>query len=160
VIKLWHGFGPETKGALIGAVTTVVIALVGFGGLILQMRSQGRQQREAIAENERRKLKAAMYDDAVAVSRSLADAAIELSTQLRTMAMQVSVVARAESVNFGYQTPTARFPAIASGYDAFGGKLGTVYIFRKNREPLSRSGANRETIYCPHFSRGSAEELR
>jgi len=119
MVTFWQGLGPETKAAIIGALSTLVVAIVGFGGLILQMRSQGRQQRDAIAENERRKLKAAMYNDAVTVSRSLADAAIDLSTQLRRMAMQVSVAAQAVSANLGYQMPSARYPALAAGYEAF-----------------------------------------
>lgn len=98
---------------------TFAVAIFGFGGLILQLRSQAKQAREAIAENERRKLKASMYDEAVTISRSLSDAAIDLTTQLRSMTMQLSMAAQAAQANLAYQMPTARFPAIMAGYAAF-----------------------------------------
>lgn len=115
----WQGLGPETKAALIGTIGTFVAAFLGFSGLIWQLRSQSRQGREAIAENERRKLKAAMYEDAVEVSRSLADAAIELSTYLRNMSFQIQVATNAVALNVGFQIPSARFPALSAAYDAY-----------------------------------------
>ena len=75
---LWSCLGSETKAALIGAISTVGVGIIGFGGLILQMRSQSKQSRDSIAENERRRLKAAMYENAVIVCRELADTSIEL----------------------------------------------------------------------------------
>ena len=39
--SLWSGFGTETKAALIEAMSTVGVGIIGFGGLILQMKSQG-----------------------------------------------------------------------------------------------------------------------
>lgn len=133
MLTIWHGLGPETQAALIGALSTLAVAIVGFGGLILQMRAQARQGREAIAENERRKLKAAMYDEAVAVCRVLADAAIDLSTQLRTMAFELAVAAQAASVDVGYQTPSTRFPALLAGYAAFSDAVFRFIFLVENR---------------------------
>lgn len=119
MIELWHGLGPETKAALIGALTTIAVGLLGVGGLILQMRSQARQGREAIFENERRKLKASMYEEAVSVSRELSDAAIDLSTQLRTMPFYLSIASKAHSVGLGYDLPPTRYPDLTTAYDVF-----------------------------------------
>jgi hypothetical protein len=130
---IWSGFGPETKAALIGAVSTCVAGAVGFGSLFIQIRSQGRQSRDAIAENERRRLKASMYDDSVVTCRKLADAAIHMSTQLRTMMMQLEVSARAASVNLAYDLPSARFPALAEAYAQFSDTVLQFIFLVENR---------------------------
>ncbi len=112
----WSSFGPETKAALIGAISTVSVGLIGFGGLILQMRSQAKLSREAVAENERRRLKAAMYEDAVAVCRELADNCIELSSTLTIMMLQVQYAAQANQNGQPYDLPAARYPALLEKY--------------------------------------------
>lgn len=110
---------PEVQAALIGAGATAGAAFFGVLAVIAQIRSQGRQSRAAIAESERRKINASLYEDAVAVCRNLADASIELSTKLHTMNMEIEVAARAEVAMLGYNLPTARFPALAALYGAF-----------------------------------------
>jgi hypothetical protein len=117
--NLWRGFGPETKAALIGAIATCVAAFLGFGGLIRQIRSQGKLSNDAIAENERRKLKAKMYEDSIAITRELVDNGISFSTMLRTMMVQLEVAARAHAVNLGYNPPSARFPSLLREYSEF-----------------------------------------
>jgi hypothetical protein len=100
---------PQIQAAVIGAAATAIAATVGFGGLILQLRSQGRQSREAIAENERRKLKAEMYQKAVAETRQLADAAITLDVMLRRLQIELTVAAHANLANLGYPLPSVRY---------------------------------------------------
>src|SRR3546814_15516321 len=56
----WHGLGPETKGAIIQAVATLLAAGVGVVAILNQIRSQAKQNRESIAENEKRKIKTQM----------------------------------------------------------------------------------------------------
>ena len=116
---LWSGFGPETKAALIGAISTVGVGIIGFGGLILQMRSQGKQSRDSVAENERRRLKAAMYEDAVMVCRELADTSIELANALRMMMFQVEFAAQAHPNGQPYSLPAARLPTLSEKYTQF-----------------------------------------
>lgn len=118
-VLIWHGFGGKTKAAVIGAIATSVAAIAGFGGLIAQMKSQGKQSREAIAENERRKIKAAMYEDAVVVCDQLNDAAVKLSTKLHSMAMQVDIASQASVAGLVYDIPSVRFPLLAKLYDEF-----------------------------------------
>lgn len=113
---LWSGFGPETKAALIGAIATIGVGIVGFGGLILQMRSQGKQSRQSIAENERRRLNAAMYDDAVMVCRELAGTSIELANAIRMMMLQVQYAAQAHQNGQPYDLPAARYSTILEKY--------------------------------------------
>lgn len=117
--SLWAGFGPETKAALIGAISTLCVGIIGFGGLILQMRSQSKQSRDAVAENERRRMKAAMYDDAVVVCRDLADTSIELANTLRIMMLQVEYAAQAHPNGQPYDLPSARFPTLTEKYARF-----------------------------------------
>ena len=83
----WIGLSAELQAALVGAAATAGAAIFGVGAVIAQVRSQGRQARAAIAETERRKINAALYEDAVSICRGLADASIELSTKLHTMNM-------------------------------------------------------------------------
>lgn len=115
----WHNFGPDTKAAVIGAGATLLAALFGFGALVVQMRAQARESRHAIAENERRKLKAAMYEDAVKVANELSDAITELSTMTRTMAVQIVAAAEAQAVGLGYPLPTVRYMALLGLYELF-----------------------------------------
>ena len=72
-----------------GAVLTAVAALLGLG---YQLSEQRKQSNQAIAENERRKLKAAMYEDAVKITRELVDASIAFSTPVHITALQVRSV--------------------------------------------------------------------
>lgn len=113
---LWSGFGAETKAALIGAVATLGVGIVGFGGLILQMRSQGKQSRDSIAENERRRLKAAMYEDAVMVCREVAGTSIALANALRMMLLQVEYASQAHQAGQPFDLPSARYPAFLEQY--------------------------------------------
>jgi len=116
---LWSGFGAETKAALIGAVSTVGVGVIGFSGLILQMRSQSRQSRDAVAENERRRLKAAMLEDAVSICREVADTSIELSNTLRMMMVQLEYAAQAHLNWQPYDLPAARFSMLSEEYNRF-----------------------------------------
>lgn len=130
---LWSGFGPETKAALIGAIATIGVGIVGFGGLILQMRSQGRQSRDSIAENERRRLKAAMYEDAVIVCREVADTTIELANTIRMMMLQVQYAAQAHQNGQQYDLPAARYPALLERNGQFSDAILKFIFLVENR---------------------------
>jgi hypothetical protein len=80
----------QIQAALIEAVAVVVAAIAGFGGLILQLRSQTRQSTESIAE-------------------ILVDAVIAFDGYLRTMQFLLAVAARAHAAGLGFQRPSARF---------------------------------------------------
>lgn len=115
----WIGLSAELQAALVGAAATAGAAIFGVGAVIAQVRSQGRQARAAIAESERRKINAALYEDAVSICRGLADASIELSTKLHTMNMEIEIAARAEAAKLAYNIPSARFPALSALYGQF-----------------------------------------
>jgi hypothetical protein len=119
LLNLWNGFGAETKAAIIQGAATLLAALLGFGAIFFQLRSQGRQARDGVAENERRRLKAAMYEDAVAVCRRLADSAIDMSTYLHTLNVEIAVAAGANELNMAYDVPQARYPAILDLHRSF-----------------------------------------
>ena len=130
---LWSGFGPETKAALIGAISTIGVGAIGFGGLIFQVRSQGKQSRNAVAENERRRLKAAMYEDAVIVCRELADTSIDLANALRMMKLQVEIAAQADVSGQPYNLPEARFPTLLEKYNRFSDAVLKFIFLIENR---------------------------
>jgi len=119
VSQLWSGFSAELQAALVGASATAGAAIFGILAIIAQIRSQGRQSRAAIAETERRKINAALYEDAVLICRGLADASIELSTKLYTMNMEIEVAAQGEAAALTYNFPTTRFPMLITLYGNF-----------------------------------------
>lgn len=133
LLTVWHGFEAETKAALIGAAAILIAAVFGFGGLIWQVWSQAKQSRVVIIENEKRKLKAGLYEEGVTVCRELADAAIALSSQLRMMAMQVEIAARAAAANLAYDLPVARFPKLSADYGAFSDAVLRFIFLVENR---------------------------
>lgn len=133
---LWSGFGPETKAAIIGAVATIGVGIVGFGGLILQMKSQGRQSRDSIAENERRRLKASMYEDAVTVCREVADTSIELANALRMMMLQVEYAAQAHQNGQPFDLPAARYPILLEKYGQFSDAVLKFIFLVENRRVI------------------------
>ncbi len=125
---------PAITAALIGAGATLIAAAFGFGAIYFQLRSQGQQSRDAIAENERRKLKAEMYEAAVAVCRETADTAIELSNQHLTMSFELAVASRAAAANLGYELPTTRFLKLMSLYQAFSDAALKFIFLVENRQ--------------------------
>lgn len=130
----WTGLSVELQAALVGAVATAGAAIFGVGAVIAQVRSQGRQSRVAIAETERRKINAALYEDAVSICRGLADASIELSTKLHTMNMEIEVAARAEAAMLAYNLPSARLPALSALYGQFtDAALRFIYLIENRR---------------------------
>lgn len=133
---LWSGFGPETKAALIGAISTVVVGIVGFGGLILQMWWQGKQSRVSVEENERRRLKAAMYEDAVLVCREVADSSIELTNTLRMMMIQVEFAAQSHPNGQPYDLPSARYPLLLEKYAQFSDTVLKFVFLVENRRVI------------------------
>lgn len=132
----WQASGGEVKAAIIGASATIAAAFAGFGAVVLQMRSQGRQARTAIIEAERRKLKAGMYEDSVSICRSLADASIDLSSQLRLMTMQLEVASRAYAVGIGFQMPSTRFPELSASYTDFSDATLRIIFLVENRRVI------------------------
>jgi len=130
----WSSFGAETKAALIGAVSTVSVGIIGFGGLILQIRSQGKQSRDSVAENERRRLKAAMFEDAVLSCREVADTSIKLSNTLRTMMLQLEYAAHAHPAGQQYDFPAARFPKLLEEYAQFSDTVLKFVLLVENRQ--------------------------
>lgn len=133
---LWSGFGAETKAAIIGAISTIGVGIIGFGGLILQMRSQGTQSRNAVEENERRRLKAAMYEDAVLVCREVADTSIELTHTLRKMVLQLELAVRSYSSGQPYELPEARYPALLEKYAQFSDAVLKFIFLVENRRVI------------------------
>lgn len=102
---IWQGLDASMQAAIVGLGGTVLTALIALFGIAWQLGSQRKQSNEAIAENERRKLKAAMYEDAVKITREMVDASIALSTPLRILALQVRAVAAAAAEGRQFTPP-------------------------------------------------------
>jgi len=115
----WVGLSVELQAALIGAFATGGAAFLGVCAIIAQIGSQAQLTRAAIAETERRKTNAAIYEDAVSICRAVADASIELCTKLQIMNMEIEIAARANVASLDYTLPSARFPTLMTLYEQF-----------------------------------------
>lgn len=134
VVTVWHQFGAETKAALIGAASTFLAAGLGVGGIILQLRSQAKQSRLDIAETERRKLKATMWDEVVADCRVLSDAIIECSSGFSTALAQLKNAAEWASTGQRFPIPTSRAMAVNSLYVAVQDAAVSVVMLIERRQ--------------------------
>jgi hypothetical protein len=119
MLQILQTVDPAIRPAAVTALATALSAFFGFGGVIISIFAQGRLSRRSIAENERRKLKAAMYEESLLITRSMSDAAIELSNHLSIMLMQIRQALQAAADGQSYNLPAARFPDISARYAAF-----------------------------------------
>lgn len=132
-VGYWHHLDVGIKAALISAVSTLMAAFFGFGAVIIQIRAQGSQARRTIVDTEKRKLKAAIYEDALLVCRAMSDVAIELSTALRIMDVQLRMVDSAVRTGTRYVLPSTRWPFLAAKYERFTDATIKVVFLIENR---------------------------
>jgi hypothetical protein len=133
IMSVWHAYDPAVKAAWIGAGATLIAAAFGFSAIILQIGAQGRQSRKAIADNEARRIKAAMYEDALRLCRELSDAASNLSNQLLSMYIYFDWVVRASEEGRPYDIPSARFKNISAVHTDFSNAVVKVMFLIENR---------------------------
>ena len=112
-LTLWHGFGPETKAALIGAFSSICVAAIGIVGLISQLRKQGRQNRENVAEVERRRIKAQMYGEAERICSEFADISGEFTAKMISSGQEILMAARGHASGASYPAPLARLMTLS-----------------------------------------------
>lgn len=113
LLTLWHGFGPETKAALIGALSSISVAAIGIIGLVSQLRKQGDQNRENIAEVERRRIKAQMYGEAERICSEFADVSGEFTAKMISSGQEILMAARANASEASYPEPSARLMTLS-----------------------------------------------
>jgi len=132
--SLWVGLGVETKSALIGAVATLLAAVGGFGGLILQVRSQGKQNRASVEENERRRLKAQMYEESVTVCNELSDRVVDYCNKLRVAGSQIQLAAKVGELAASSMSPDCSFESIRKSYgDCYEAAVRFVVLVERRR---------------------------
>jgi hypothetical protein len=107
--------------------------VAGFGALIYQVGRQAEQSREAIAEQERRKIKAQMYDEAAAIARALTDAAIDLGSYIRNIGDELTIAAGAHAANLHFPLPTTRWNAFATYQQNFSNAVQRLIFLIENR---------------------------
>jgi len=118
MMTFWQGLDASMQAAIVGVGGTVLTAILALVSIAWQLGAQRKQSNEAIAENERRKLKAAMYEDAVKVARELVDAAIALSTPIWITALQVRAVAAAAAEGSQFMPPQTSVPDVLQKWSA------------------------------------------
>lgn len=117
-MTFWQDLDVSMQAAIVGVGGTALTAIIALFGIAWQLRAQRKQSNEAIAENERRKLKAAMYEDAVKVARELVDSAIALSTPIRITALQVRAIAVAAAEGRQFMPPQTSVPDVLQKWSA------------------------------------------
>ncbi len=118
MMTFWQSLDASMQAAIVGVGGTVLTAIIALFGIAWQLSAQRKQSNDAIAENERRKLKAAMYEDAVRVARELVDSAIALSTPIRITALQVRAVAAAAAEGRQFMPPQTSVPEVLQKWSA------------------------------------------
>lgn len=118
MMTFWQSLDASMQAAIVGVGGTAFTAIIALLGIAWQLNAQRKQSNEAIAENERRKLKAAMYEDAVKVARELVDSAIALSTPIRITALQVRAVAVAAAEGRQFMPPQTSVPEVLQKWSA------------------------------------------
>lgn len=118
MMTFWQSLDASMQAAIVGVGGTVLTAVIALFGIGWQLSTQRKQSNEGIAENERRKLKAAMYEDAVKVARELVDAAIALSSPIRITALQVRAVAAAAAEGRQFMPPQTSVPDVLQKWSA------------------------------------------
>ena len=118
MMTLWESLDASMQAAIVGVGGTVLTAIIALFAIAWQLSAQRKQSNDAIAENERRKLKAAMYEDAVKVARELVDSAIALSTPIRITALQVRTVAAAAAEGRQFMPPQTSVPDVLQKWSA------------------------------------------
>lgn len=132
-LAIWHGFGGETKGAFIGAASAVLVAAIGVFGISQQIKKQGHLNRENVADSERRRLKAKMYEEAEEVRAAVSDAAIELGNQLAFFAQELPIAALAYAERIPGPVPRSRIMQISAASSDFQNALLAMILLVERR---------------------------
>lgn len=118
----WHGFGGETKGAIIQAAGTLIAAALGFGAVVWQIGSQGRLSRLAIEHAEKRKLKSELFGECVAIAREFSDHTISFYVAMVTAQTEFKYIAAVlGAAAQPAQLPSIRYSVILGLNQAFSG---------------------------------------
>lgn len=117
-MTFWQSLDASIQAAIVGVGGTVLTTIIALFGIAWQLSAQRKQSNQAIAENERRKLKAAMYEDAVKVARELVESTVALSTQIWITALQVRTVAAAAAEDRQFMPPQTNVPEVLQKWRA------------------------------------------
>ncbi len=119
ILTTWHGFGAETKGAAIGAVATILAAGLGALAIVLQIRRQGRLNRESIEENERRRLKSEMYEEVVDVCSAFSEVQGTFTGALMLVSQELNLAAMMHDDGRPSPLPRTRIMALNEHCSAY-----------------------------------------
>lgn len=113
-IELWHGFGAETKAAIVGGGSTIFAAAVGALAIILQIRHQGNLTRSSIKEGERRRIKAKMYQEVVDACAEFSEAQGALVAAIMSAAGELKIAAEMNAEGLPSPVPRARIMPLSA----------------------------------------------
>lgn len=108
LMSVWHGFGPETKAAFIQGVATIIAAAAGAAVVMRQIKAQAQSNQANIAENERRRLKAKMYDDVVRICDEFSEAQGAFVGALMLASQEIQIAALTHSEGQPSPIPRSR----------------------------------------------------
>jgi hypothetical protein len=133
IVSVWQASDAAVKASWIGAGATLIAAFFGFSAIICQIHAQGHQSRKAVADNESRRIKAAMYEDALQLCRAVSDSASDLSNQLLSMDIHFKWAAVASAEGRPYDLPPTRYITILASHRKFSDAVIKVIFLIQSR---------------------------
>jgi hypothetical protein len=90
-VDWWHGFGGETKAAIIQGVSTVAAATLGAWAISKQIRKQAEQSRRQVIQTEGRRLKSLFYEEVARTCAAESETNLAYTSWLRQLQMEISL---------------------------------------------------------------------
>jgi hypothetical protein len=110
-LNLWiQQFDPSVRPGVVTGIATLFAAFLGFSGVILTIRQQGKNAIRQNKVTEAVKLKVQIYREALETSQRAASSVSDLTSFLRTFQMALSFSRGAKDANVAITPPKARFP--------------------------------------------------
>jgi hypothetical protein len=112
VRAFWDAIPKETQAAIIGALATVAVGLLGALAVVWQI---GRQARNALRQNrhnETLKLKLKVYEEIIVTCRAASDAVVSLSFYVRLFHTNVVLYRQIMQQGVPLVIPDARVPRL------------------------------------------------
>lgn len=101
---------PSVRPGVVSGLATLFAAVLGFGGVILTIRQQGKNAIRQNKETEAIKLKVQIYRDALVATQSAGSAVSDLTQFLRAFRMSLDFARGAKDTNLNVTQPKARYP--------------------------------------------------
>lgn len=134
VMSVWHGFGPETKAAIIGGISTIIAATAGAAVVMYQIGSQAKSTNKSLLESEVLRLKTEFYADVQKVCADYVEIASQYTGKIVLAGQQILIAARSKADDKPYNDPKARVAEIQALHYALNTAVLNVVFLIERRQ--------------------------